>query len=298
MDKIVTGQARMQGLEELVTVLSDRCDDEGAWSIRSEEVASLLGVDPVRFWRAVHEQRDRIGFADAIDGWTQETVGDLVTVLESLCGKAAEEAMTRAGLFIPWTLGVDLIEEVLFRGRRLSAAHVIHEDELEAMLRHTGSVRKAIDIYREANVDLNALVDGCAESFRVLRGLPPEGGITAAAWLRRMFARHVLADRSLLVGLEERIRIAAAQMGFVDPEDRRRAGSPGDQGGAREPARRAWARKVMGFAQAAFSAAELRARYRQLMMRHHPDADPAGLEKCKDVNVAYSLLIAEAAAQA
>jgi hypothetical protein len=31
------------------------------------------------------------------------------------------------------------------------------------------------------------------------------------------------------------------------------------------------------------------------MMRHHPDVDPSGLERCKDVNVAYSLLIEEAA---
>ena len=28
------------------------------------------------------------------------------------------------------------------------------------------------------------------------------------------------------------------------------------------------------------------------MMRHHPDVDPSGLERCKDVNVAYTLLIA------
>jgi hypothetical protein len=31
------------------------------------------------------------------------------------------------------------------------------------------------------------------------------------------------------------------------------------------------------------------------MMMHHPDVDPSGLERCKDVNVAYSLLIAGAA---
>jgi len=39
----------------------------------------------------------------------------------------------------------------------------------------------------------------------------------------------------------------------------------------------------------------LRARYRQLMMRYHPDVDPSGLERCKDVNAAYSVLIAGAA---
>jgi hypothetical protein len=286
----------VQELTALVQRLTDLVDDSGDWSISSDDVLALLGVEPVLFWRSVHAVRDRIGFADAIDGWSQDTAGDLVTVLESIYGQRAEEALTRAGLFIPWSLGVGLIEELLFRARRLAAAHELLNDELEAMLRHTGSVRRAVAIYLEAHVDVESLIDGCADSFRVLEELPAVGEITAAAWLRRMFARHVLDRGSLLVGLAERLRLAAALLGYIDPEDRARADQARQAGGSREPARRAWARKVMGFSQDPFNAESLRARYRELMMRHHPDADPSGLERCKDVNVAYSLLIAEAAA--
>ena len=67
-------------------------------------------------------------------------------------------------------------------------------------------------------------------------------------------------------------------------------------GEPREARRRSWALTVMGFSRGGFTAESLRARYRELMMRHHPDADPTGLERCKDVNVAYSLLIADAGA--
>jgi hypothetical protein len=269
-------------------------DDSGAWSITSDEVLALLAVDPVLFWRSVHGVRDRIGFADAIDGWSQDTMGDLVTVLESIYGHRAEEALTRAGLFIPWSLGVGLIEELLFRARRLAAAHAVRTDELEAMLRHTGSVRGAIEIYLDAHVDIDALIHGCADSFRIMEELPRIGGVTTAAWLRRMFARHVLDRRSLLVGLTERLRLEAALLGFIDPEDRARTQQADSAGESGESVRHDWARKVMGFSQAAFTAESLRARYRELMMRYHPDADPTGLERCKDVNVAYSLLIAVA----
>ena len=286
----------MQELTALVQRLTDLVDDTGEWYISSDEVLALLGVEPVLFWRSVHAVRDRIGFADAIDGWSQDTAGDLVTVLESIYGQRAEEALTRAGLFIPWSLGVNLIEELLFRARRLGAAHEVLTDELEAMLRHTGSVRAAIAIYIEEHVDVASVVDGTADSFSTLQELPAVGGITAAAWLRRMFTRHVLDQDSLLVSLVERLRLAAALLGFVDPEDRARAGRPDTEPAAREPARRSWARKVMGFAHDPFNAESLRARYRELMMRYHPDADPSGLERCKDVNVAYSVLIAEAAA--
>jgi hypothetical protein len=288
----------VQELTTLVERLTDLTDDSGNWSISSEEVLSLLGVDSVLFWRAVHGVRDRIGFADAIDGWSQDTAGDLVTVLESIYGHRAEEALTRAGLFIPWSLGVGLIEELLFRARRLSAAHELRTDELEAMLRHTGSVRGAVEIYLDAHVDIDALIDDCADSFRILEELPLVGSVTAAAWLRHMFARHVLDRRSLLVGLAERLRLAAALLGFVDPEDRARTQQTRSSGESEESSRHTWARRVMGFSQADFTAESLRERYRELMMRHHPDADPTGLERCKDVNVAYSLLISEAAAQA
>jgi hypothetical protein len=287
----------VQELKALVDRLTSLIALEGTWSVSSDEVRALLGLDPVVFWRAVHRLRDRIGFADAIDGWTQDTAGDLVTVLEGIYGGRAEEQLTRAGLFIPWVLGVELIEELLSRAQRLAAAHLVRTDELEAMLRHTGTVRGAVEIYLEEHVDLEALIDGCADSFRILRDLPPVAAVTAAAWLRRMRSRHLLVKRSLLAGLEERLRLAAALLGYMDPEERARsARAGGDAEEPRESRRRRWALRVMGFSSEDCTAEGLRARYRQLMMRHHPDADPTGLERCKDVNVAYSMLIADVGA--
>jgi hypothetical protein len=289
----------VQELAALIDQLALRIDLSGHWTISSDEVLSLLAVEPVVFWRAVHAVRDRIGFADAIDGWTQDTAGDLVTVLEGIFGASSEEQLTRAGLFIPWTLGVELIEELLSRAQRSAAGHEVRTDELEAMLRHAGTVRGAVEIYLDEHMDLEALIDGCADSFRILQRMPPAAAVTAAAWLRRMRARHIVEKRSLLAGLEERLRLAAALLGYVDLEERAR-GARAAHGAAEEPResrRRRWALGVMGFTFGDCSAEELRARYRQLMMRYHPDADPAGLERCKDVNVAYSMLIADVGAR-
>ena len=284
----------MQQLAALIERLTADSGQSGAWTLSPEETARLLRLDPVTFWRTVHAARERIGFSDAIDGWTQDSIGDLVTVLESLFGTGVEETLARAGLFLPWSTGVELIEELLFQGRRFAAAHELRRDELESMLRHTGSVRTAAAISMDAYGNLDTLIDECAESFRILHGLPPVGAVTAAAWLRRMFRRHVLDRQALMAGLQEKLRLAAAQMGFIDPEDRARPRGQDGSARAGEPPRRAWARRVMGLSEPAFTPDALRARYRELMMRHHPDADPAGLERCKDVNVAYSLLIAEA----
>jgi hypothetical protein len=284
-------------LEPLVACLTARALDDEPWRIASEEVRGLLGMEPVAFWRALHGVRDRIGFADAIDGWTSDTVGDLVTFLEAAGAAGAEERLAAAGLFIPWAVGVELLEQLIERAQRLAAAHDLRTDELEAMLRHAGTVKGAIGIYLDEHVDTDALIEGCAESFRALRGLPAVAAVTAAGWLRAMRTRHLLEKPSLVAGLVERLRLAAAVLGWTDPDDRARRAGAAREAMPPETRRRAWALGVMGFSRGGYTAEDLRARYRALMMRHHPDADPGGLERCKDVNVAYALLIAEAPAR-
>ncbi len=280
-------------MKELVQQLCELSDDAGCWRISTKEVARLLGAEPVVFWRALAEVRDRIDFSDAIDGWTQDSVGDLLTVLERLGGEPAEEELTRAGLFLPYALGIELTEEVLYRSRKLAAGHVVREEELAAMLRHTGKVRAALGIYLGEFIDLDGLLDGCVETFLVLHGLPARGRATARRYLARMLERHVLERKSLLVGLEERLRLAAARLGYVDPEDQPRFRERQQTTCPSKLDRRTWAHSVMGLDGARYSARDLRLAYRRLMMRHHPDVDPSGLERCKDINAAYSILIAQ-----
>jgi hypothetical protein len=291
------------GISALVNRLSSLADAEGCWTIGSHEVARLVGVDVARFWREANGLRHRISFGDAIDGFTQDTVGDLLTLLDALLGDGAEEAFERAGLFIPHAKGVELIAQLLHAARRFSALHDIRTDDLAGMIRHASSVREAIDRYLDEHADLDGLMVDCAESYAGMEGLPLLAGATAARYLRRMVEKHVLEPRSLFTLLEGRLCTAAAGLGFVDPEDGERDSASGCGGRweartGRSAARRAWALKALGFAEHAPPDADaLRARYRRLMMRHHPDVDPAGLERCKDVNVAYALLIAERAAE-
>lgn len=307
------GSAAGQKLSSLVARICSLADSEGRWAIGPEEVARLVGADAVEFWRELNGLRHRISFGEAIDGFTQDTVGDLVTVLERLVGDGAEEALEQAGLFVPHERGVELTAHLLHAARRFSALHDIRTDDLAGMIRHGRSVRAAVELYLGEHVDLEALLRECAESYAGMEGLPLLAGATAARYLRRMVEKHVVDRTGLFILLETRLRTAAAGLGFVDPEDqegregdegRERAGERGRRPSGRRPgrrtaARRSWALRAMGFAEqgAAPDADALRARYRRLMMRHHPDVDPTGLERCKDVNAAYALLIGEAAGE-
>ena len=287
----------MDGLSTLVDLLSARVDDTGAWSLTSDELLAALGVPPVPFWRAVHALRTRISFSDAVDGFSQDTVGDLVTLLETLLGSEAEEALAGAGLFVPHELGIELTEALLTDIGRFCAAHALRTDELAAMVRHAGSVRGAVSTYLGEYVDREALIEGCAEAFLTRHGMPEVARATAARYLRGLFLRHILDARSVVAVLEARLKLAAAEMGFTDAEERARQDTRGRTAGRdrRTAHGRGWALGVMGLDSGSAGPEVLRARYRHLMMRHHPDVDPAGLEVCKDVNVAYSLLMVETA---
>jgi len=279
----------------LVERLCELSDSEGRWRISAEEIAKLLAVEQVSFWRALHDVRDRISFSEAIDGWTQDTVGDLVTFLENLLGAGVEEELTRAGLFLPYSLGIELIEEVMFGARRMAATHDIRSDELAAMLRYTGNVTRAVGIYLEEYVDFEELLWASIESFQALHDIPSRGRATARRYLQRMIERHALDPGSLLVGLRERLYLTAAQLGFADSEEQPRTRRHSADG--RRKDLHAWAIRVMGMDGKDYSAKDLRLQYRKLMMRHHPDIDPAGLEKSKDVNAAYALLISDVTEQ-
>jgi hypothetical protein len=279
------------GLDAVVHLISSRVDDEGNWSVCSDELIAALDIDPVLFWRAVHAQRDRIGFMEAVDGFSQDSAGDLVTLLERVAGPQTEGALTRAGLFLPHPLRVELMEQLFSRAERFASAHSPREDELAAMIVFAGSVSDAIGIYFREHVDLDALIDECAGSFAAARGMPAVGALTAARCLRDFVSRHLIEERSLFFSLEKRLHLAARRLGYRDAGVEGTTGEAPESDGRTGVPRVIWAKAVMGLPSAPIAAETLRRRYRELMKRYHPDVNPAGLERCKDINAAYAVLM-------
>jgi hypothetical protein len=289
-----------RGLDSLAQTICTRIEEEGNWRVSSDEVISLAGLDPAEFWRSVHALRDRIGFSDAVDGFTQDTVGDLVTIMERILGPAAEEVLSRAGAFMPHPFRLDLMGELFSRAEDFVASHEISDDELASMIRFAGSIGRALPIYLEEHADPGRLIKESAEAFAESRGIPEAGRFTAARFLRELFSRHIIDTRALFAGLERRLREAAHRLGFADRQEQDgetsgtgRTDGPGGRSGARSD-RLTWARRVLGLPSAPVPFDMLRRRYRELIMRFHPDVNPSGLERCKDITAAYSALASHA----
>jgi hypothetical protein len=286
-----------RGPAALAQFISSRIDPEGRWSLTSDEAIARLGLDPVDFWRAAHLLRNRVGFLDAVDGFTQDTVGDLVTITETVFGSEAEEALSRAGAFIAHPQRLELMEGLFSRAEGFAEAHQIIDEELASMIRFGGSIGMALPIYFDEHADLSRFIEETAEAFAESRGMPEPGIFTAARFLRELFSRHIVDRQALFTGLERRLRAAARRLGFAEPwqdeqdDERTRTGQAGGGGGR---GRLSWARKVLDLPPVPVAFETLRRRYRELIMRYHPDVNPSGLERCKDITAAYSVLASRA----
>jgi hypothetical protein len=294
-------------VEALTRIIATRMAQDGRWSISSDEAMAALGATPVEYWRALHCLREKIHFFDAVDGFSQDSVGELVTLAEQLAGPTAEAAMAGAGLFLPHPARGELATELLARAEAFSTSHAIGDEELASMLRFTGSVRRTLGLYLDEHAELDILIEESARAFAEARGMPAAGARTAARFLRELFSRHIMEKGALYASLERRLRQAAGRLGFADPEERetREPGATGrgsradgrTRGGARPgraQGRLAWARGVLGLPGGETGPDALRRRYRELIMRYHPDVNPSGLERCKDITAAYSVLAARA----
>lgn len=155
------------------------------------------------------------------------------------------------------------------------------------MAKFAGSLAGAFRIYLDEYADPSLLAAQAAEAFAASRGSGEPGRASAARFLRELFSRHVVDRRALFAGLERKLREAAVRLGLADQQEE-------DHGGRRPAGRLAWALEVLGLSTGPVGYEMLRRRYRELIMRFHPDVNPAGLERCKDITAAYSLLASQA----
>jgi hypothetical protein len=175
------------------------------------------------------------------------------------------------------------------------AGHLYKADEVSAMLRSLRGFDAARAAYLASHFGLKDLIERAVGQYCGGRryAIPSVARGNVRRLIELYFRRHVLSEAALFAGLSQRIFRQAVEEGYVRQE--RRAGAaaaegaddPWDERDALEAARR-----TLGVSGLPLSRRLLRERYRGLMKRFHPDVNPAGLEKAKEINAAYSRLLA------
>jgi hypothetical protein len=274
--------------------------DGQPWSLRAYELRGLLGLGSAEFHRRLYAAQaagNRLVGLDMVGGsFSQDNVGELVSLLELFCGREVEEPLAQAGVFFPQPEQVEIMGCFLGEAGEALARHRLGEDQFSAMLRAFGSFQRARGVYREEYFPLEELMERAAHRYCTGRsfGLPRLARANARRLLEYFFRKHVLETESLFASLYERLHEQAVREGFAE-----RAPEPGQRAGGR---RQAWAgaldtplvraRRLLGLEGGTLDQRRLKSRYKTLMKIYHPDLNPQGLRRCQEINAAYSLLAA------
>ena len=271
-------------LTSLIDAMRDSAVADGTWTIATDRVISLLSVEPAEFYRVLYAVRDRICLSDAIDGFAPDNVGDLVTILECMHGASVETAFREASLFLGHNSRIDLMECFLSVVQEAAGGHSVRRAEFEAMLRTTGDFDEAVSAYLNDSFSLNLLFRRACERFDPGSRNDAVSRRLLRDYLESLFSRHVLSVRAVFGAIARQLWDLAFECGFFDRETNAAEDTA-------EIADLDRARAAMGLRGKGAGREVLRRRYRELMKLYHPDVNPRGLERCKEINNAYSLLL-------
>ena len=264
------------------------------WHLTADELVSLLGIEPAELYRRVYaaslKERPLLELGAATGSFGPESSGELVALLELFYGVEAERRLDEAGVHLSHERRVELQETFLSVGARVFGSHHLDAETFSSMLRAFGGYERARDAYLAEVAGEESLIQEAAELFCARRRFAsPELARSTAAWtLRLFFRRKVLSLEEAASPLIHKLRAQAAREGYVreqGPGTARPDAVPDDTAAARERAL-----GVMELAGRRLTPELLRVQYRKLMKRFHPDLNPDGLERSKEINSAYALL--------
>jgi hypothetical protein len=273
------------------------------WNLRAAEVRELLGLDSAAFYRRIYAAERAgnrlVGLAFVGERYSQENVGELVSLLELFCGREAEQQLYAAGIFLPHAEQRELMGAFLNVAAEAVRGHRLETGEFSAMLRAFGSFERARRVYREQYFPMEPLTAEAIRRYGSTRvfGIPDLALANARRILQLFFRKHLLEPEDLFAPLFERLREQAVLEGYAQQSE-----SYGQPGGRSRTTRGAEpkvpmkpvleARRAMGLEGRALDLTLLKSRYRELIRIYHPDINPEGLRRCQEINAAYSLLAA------
>jgi len=258
------------------------------WSLRASEIPRLLGLDSAFYHRRIYAAgragNRLVGLASLGGDFSQDNVGELVSLLELFCGPAAEAELRKLGVFFSHPEQQELMGTFLSVAAEAVRGHRLAVEEFSAMLRAFRSFERARRVYREEYLPLGDLLARAAGRFCAGRtfGLPDLAAANAKHLLEFFFKKHLLEPERLFVALDELLREQAAAEGYV----KREPAPPAAEG--QSPVQRA--RRVLELEGRPLTLPLLKAQYKRLMKIYHPDINPEGLRRCQEINAAYSLL--------
>lgn len=293
----------MDHLDYLIARLQQDAATAGTWSLTRDELMAALSIELSDFYTCIERSSNPL-VSFATTSYNDGNVGAMVSLGEALGWSDAPERFWRAGLFVPVEIQIELQRRIIEIAEELLELHTIDYQSFGAMFDSFPQPAKAYSLYIEEFFPWADLRDRALED--VVERHSETNGILIRPLIRQLadllHSRGLVPFAQIFAELLERLYIYLIQSGRIDDprehdywsrsESRYRQGSgfhrPSDSASAAQRA----ALKTMGLGTSVtdLDLGQLRLRYKELMKRYHPDINPHGLEKSKEINQAFAVL--------
>ena len=293
-------QTSPYALANLIARIRREEEAGGAWSLASDEIREILGIEPRDFYRKIYSAdmsgHPLIGLSAADEMFSQDNIWEFVALVELFCGSETERRLQEAGVFFTHPEQLEIMGTFVIAASQAVRQHSVDREQFSAMLAAFGGFDRARRCYLDEHFDLESLIEVAVARYCDGRtfGVPELARRNVRWLLRYFFQKHVLEPRDLFAGVSAALFEQAVREGY---EEAPKAGGPGtgpgraSGDGAVQPSALEQARGVMELDGRPVTLAVLKSQYKRLMKRYHPDLNPAGLRRCQEINAAYSLLL-------
>lgn len=271
----------MDRLKQLIELIQETSSGRGSWKISRDEVLEALNLD-IRdvYSRIVLSQNPLVDYATS--EFTERDAGALISLLECLGFEEAPEQFNRSGLWVPYATQVDLLSALIDEVNVVREKHIIDYEGFLSIFDHFRNFHRSLEIYLDENFPTAEIIEKAVDSVRnsnnyaLLKKLAEE-----------LIRREILPYWNLFTPLFEKLKTFLIAKGRLDAPGRKEA--PINE--AEREARQLFSYSI----EENITKKDLKSRYKNLMKRFHPDINPKGLEQSKEINTAYSTLLARIA---
>lgn len=261
------------------------------WQLNPIEIQCCLGLTPEEYYTQVYQGTiddcPMISLSNATDVFSQESVNELVALLELLCGPKAMSALEKAGIFFSHERQIELMEEFFTTAIQAVKNHEFQRDTFSAMIDTFVEFSQATKTYIKHHFNLDDICNRvvtayCSKNKFTIRGLAIK---TASSLLNFLFLKHIIKSDTIFMCLDDDFLSTAKTKGYTTQSHSENY-EPVNNISPHQNAR-----QILGIESASISRKQLRIKYKNLIKHFHPDINPSGLRRCQEINAAYSILI-------
>lgn len=265
-------------LQKQFSSLAEEYERTGSWKMSLDKLSSLLSLDIPDTYRILLEHRDLLPLD--LSWFNSEEPEQLALFLSSVAGKGISTEMEEAGLFLTAETRSSIFSSFqIFALERLRSHNLLSEDFF-GIYDHYGSFPRSFHIYCNEYIPLEKIIRDFSSWFSAQSSIPGSGARRKSIYdyVKRLIRRHIIVPEILYTPLRERLR----KYVFGEEEEPRQADT-GNTGFTRACA-------VLEVSPETVTPESAKRSYRRLMKQYHPDINRGGVEKSKEITVAYAFI--------